>query len=173
VPFGYNRDGKRGMAQIVYGLVCNASGCPVAIEVFAGNTADAPTLKSQLDTLRKRFAIQRVVFVGDRGMLSSKQIDESLREIDGLEWITALRADSLKKLASQGVIEASLFAEQDLLEVASPDYPGERLLVCRHPLLAAERSRKRQACWRRRKRTSSRSWPRRRAPRVACVAKTR
>jgi hypothetical protein len=144
VQFGYNRDGKRGVAQIVYGLLCNAAGCPVAIEVFAGNTADANTLASQIDKLRKRFAIERVVFVGDRGMLSSKRIDESLREVDGLEWITALRADSLKKLASQGVIALSLFAEQDLVEVASADYPGERLLVCQNPLLAEERSRKRQ-----------------------------
>jgi transposase len=143
VQFGYNRDGKRGFPQIVYGLLCNAEGCPVAIEVFAGNTADPKTLKSQIDKVRRRFGVQRLVFVGDRGMITSRRIDEELRGIDGVDWITALRADTIRGLAAQGVIQPSLFDERDLAEVVSPDFPGERLVVCRNPLLATERARKR------------------------------
>jgi transposase len=144
VQFGYNRDGKNGFPQIVYGLLCNAEGCPVAIEVFAGNTADPKTLGPQIEKLRRRFGVQRVVLVGDRGMITSKRIDESLRGVEGLAWITALRADSIQKLASQGLIQPSLFDQRDLVEIASPDYPGERLMVCRNPLLADERARKRK-----------------------------
>jgi len=143
VCFGYNRDGKKRFPQIVYGLLCNADGCPVAIEVFAGNTSDTKTLGSQIKKIRGRFGIQRVVFVGDRGMITSKRIDQELRDVEGLDWITALRADSIKILASQGTIQPSLFDERDLAEVESPDYPGERLIVCRNPALAEERSRKR------------------------------
>lgn len=141
--FGYSRDGKRGLPQIVYGLLCNAEGCPVAIEVFAGNTADPKTLSKQIAKVRQRFGMRRVVFVGDRGMITSRRIDEELRDVDGLDWISALRADSIKSLASQGVIQPSLFDEHDLAEVSSPDFPEERLIVCRNPLLAAERARKR------------------------------
>jgi transposase len=144
IQFGYNRDGKRDFPQIVYGLLCNAEGCPVAIEVFAGNTADPKTLGAQIRKVQGRFGLRRVVFVGDRGMITSKRIDAELRGVDGLDWITALRADSIKLLASQGVIQQSLFDEHDLAEVSSPDYPGERLIVCRNPLLAEERARKRQ-----------------------------
>ena len=143
VAYGYNRDGKRGVPQIVYGLLCNAEGCPVAVEVFKGNTADPKTLGAQIKKVRRRFGIKRVVFVGDRGLITSKRIDEELRDVDGLDWITALRADNIKKLASQKVIESSLFDDRDLAEVHSPDYPGERLIVCRNPLLADERARKR------------------------------
>jgi len=141
--FGYSRDGKRGLPQIVYGLLCNAEGCPVAIEVFAGNTADSKTLSKQVAKVRERFGVRRVVFVGDRGMITSRRIDDELRDVEGLDWISALRADSIKSLASQGVIQPSLFDERDLAEVSSPDYPAERLIVCRNPLLAAERARKR------------------------------
>lgn len=144
VKFGYNRDGKKGFPQIVYGLLCNAKGCPVAVHVFEGNTSDPKTLESQIKKIRKRFNIARVVMVGDRGMLTSKRIDEELREVEGLDWITALRADSIKKLMEQGVIERSLFDEQKLAEVTSEDYPNERLIVCRNPLLADERARKRK-----------------------------
>lgn len=144
VRFGYNRDGKNGFPQIVYGLLCNAEGCPVAIEVFAGNTADPKTLGPQVEKLRRRFGVARVVLVGDRGMITSKRIDESLRGVEGLDWITALRADSIQKLASQGLIQPSLFDQRDLVEIASPDYPDERLMVCRNPLLADERARKRK-----------------------------
>jgi hypothetical protein len=145
VNFGYNRDGRNGFPQIVYGLLCNGDGCPIAIEVFAGNTADSSTLSAQITKVRRRFGIRRVVFVGDRGMITSPRIDEELRDIEGLDWITALRADSIQKLASQGVIDPSLFDQRDLAEVCSPDYPGERLVVCRNPLLAEERARKREA----------------------------
>lgn len=144
VQFGYNRDGKRGQPQIVYGLLCNAEGCPVAVEVFAGNTADPNTLSSQVKKPRRRFGLQRVVVVGDRGMLTTCRIDELLRGVEGLDWISALRADSIKKLAAQGVIQPSLFDQRDLAEVTSPDFPGERLIGCRNPLLAEERARKRE-----------------------------
>jgi transposase len=144
VKYGYNRDGKSRFPQIVYGLLCNAEGCPVAIEVFAGNTADPNTLASQVQKVRKRFGVQRVVWVGDRGLITSRRIDETLRDVEGLDWITALRADNIQQLASQGVIQPSLFDQRDLAEVSSPDYPGERLIVCRNPLLAEERARKRQ-----------------------------
>ena len=142
--FGHNRDGKNGYPQIVYGLLCNADGCPIAIEVFEGNTSDPKTLEAQVDKIRKRFQLTRVVLVGDRGMITSKRIEETLRDVEGLDWITALRADSLKKLVEQGTIQPTLFDERDLMEVLSPDYPGERLIVCRNPLLAAERKRKRE-----------------------------
>lgn len=144
VQFGYNRDGKNGYPQIVYGLLCNAEGCPVAVEVFAGNTADPQTLATQIEKVRQRFGLRRVVLVGDRGMITSKRIDEELRGIEGLDWITALRADHIRKLAEKGIIERSLFDERDLAEVTSPDYPGERLIVCRNPLLAEERARTRE-----------------------------
>jgi transposase len=141
---GYSRDGKPGEPQIVYGLLCAANGCPVAIEVFSGNTADPKTFTVQVNKLRKRFGITRVVLVGDRGMITSKRIDEDLRDVDGLDWITALRNDSIKTLVRKQTIQLSLFDERDLAEVTSDDYPDERLIVCRNPLLAAERARKRQ-----------------------------
>ena len=142
--FGHARDGKNGYPQIIYGLLCNAAGCPIAIEVFKGNTGDPKTLASQIEKVRKRFHLSRVIFVGDRGMITAARIDEEFRGIEGLDWITALRADSIKKLAKQKIIQLSLFDEKDLAEVTSPDYPGERLVVCRNPLLAEERSRKRE-----------------------------
>lgn len=145
VQFGHPRDGKKGFPQIVYGLLCNAEGCPVAIEVFAGNTGDPNTLGPQIAKIRKRFGVQRVVMVGDRGMITHRRIEEELRGVEGLHWITALRADTIKKLASQGTIQPSLFDERDLAEVSSPDFAGERLIVCRNPLLADERTRKREA----------------------------
>jgi len=141
---GHNRDGKNGYPQIVYGLLCDAEGCPVAIEVFQGNTSDPVTLGRQIEKLTKRFGLKRVIIVGDRGLITEKRIDEELRDVEGLDWVTALRADSIKKLAAQGIIQLSLFDEQDLAEVCSPDYPGERLIVCRNPLLAEERARKRE-----------------------------
>ncbi|RPI17963.1 MAG: IS1634 family transposase, partial [Acidobacteria bacterium] len=144
VQFGYSRDGRPGLPQIVYGLLCNAEGCPVSVEVFAGNTADPVTFTEQIGKVRRRFRVGRVVFVGDRGMITSRRIDEDLRGRQGLDWITALRADSIQKLASGGVIERSLFDDRDLAEVSSPDYPGERLIVCRNPLLADQRARKRR-----------------------------
>lgn len=142
--FGHSRDGKNGYPQIVYGLLCNSDGCPVAIEVFEGNTADPTTLPAQVEKIRRRFRIERVVLVGDRGMITSKRIDQTLRGVPGLEWITALRADNIKKLVEQAIIEPSLFDGRDLMEVQSPDYPGERLVVCHNPFLATERAQKRK-----------------------------
>jgi transposase len=140
---GHSRDGKPGEPQIVYGLLCAPDGCPVAIEVFSGNTADPTTFTAQVNSIRRRFGITRVVLVGDRGMITSKRIKEDLRDVEGLDWITALRNDSIKKLVERNAIQLSLFDERDLAEVTSPDYPGERLIVCRNPLLADERARKR------------------------------
>ena len=144
IKMGYSRDGKPGEPQIVYGLLCAPDGCPVAIEVFSGNTADPTTFTAQVNKIRKRFGITRVVLVGDRGMITSKRIDEDLREVEGLDWITALRNSSIKKLVEQNTIQLSLFDEKDLAEVTSSDYPDERLIVCRNPLLADERARKRK-----------------------------
>lgn len=144
VKMGYSRDGKRGKPQIVYGLLCAPDGCPVLIEVFSGNTGDPTTFTAQVNTIRKRFGITRVVLVGDRGMITSKRIDEDLRGKEGLDWITALRNDSIKTLVKQSAIQLSLFDQCDLAEVTSVDYPGERLVVCRNPLLADERARKRE-----------------------------
>lgn len=143
VKHGHSRDGKPGEPQIVYGLLCASDGCPVAIEVFSGNTADPTTFTAQVNKLRRRFGITRVVLVGDRGMITSKRIDEDLRDVEGLDWITALRNDSIKKLFEQKTIQLTLFDERDLAEVTSDDYPDERLIVCRNPLLADERARKR------------------------------
>ena len=142
--FGHNRDGSNGYPQVNYGLLCNAQGCPVAIEVFEGNTADPATLGAQVQKIRGRFHIERLVLVGDRGMITSKRIEETLRDIDGLDWVSALRADNIKTLVQQGIIQPSLFDKRDIIEVQSPDYPGERLVVCCNPFLAHERTRKRQ-----------------------------
>ena len=141
--FGYSHDGKKGKLQIVYGLLCAVDGCPVAVEVFEGNTADPMTLATQVDKLKQRFALSRVVLVGDRGMITSARIREELRPA-GLDWITALRAPQIRALLEAGAFQLSLFDERDLAEIASPDFPGERLVVCRNPLLAEERARKRE-----------------------------
>jgi hypothetical protein len=141
--FGYSRDGKRDKLQIVFGLLCNAEGCPIAVEVFEGDTADPATLVDQVAKLKERFALGRVVLVGDRGMLTSARLEQDLKPA-GLDWITALRAPALQALAADGgPLQLSLFDQRDLAEITSPDYPGERLIVCRNPDLAAERARKR------------------------------
>ncbi len=140
---GYRRDHRRDRPQLVIGLLCAADGCPVAVEVFEGNTADPMTLSSQIDKLKQRFHLQRVVMVGDRGVLTSARIEQTLRPA-GLDWITALRAPAIKQLASEGgPLQPSLFDDRDMAEITSPDYPGERLVVCKNPLLAEERTRKR------------------------------
>jgi transposase len=141
---GYSRDGKRGKLQIVFGLLCSVEGCPVAVEVFAGNTGDPSTLASQVKKIRERFDLKRVVLVGDRGMITEARIREDLRPVEGLSWITALRAPAIRKLVKEGSLQLSLFDERDLAEIRSAEYPGERLIVCRNPLLAAERRRKRE-----------------------------
>lgn len=139
---GYSRDGKRGLAQIVFGLMTDSRGCPIAVEVFAGNTGDPTTVTTQVEKLRKRFGLQSVVVVGDRGMLTAARIREDLAPA-GLSWITALRAPAIDALRAGGSLQLSLFDDKDLGEITDPAYPGERLVVCRNPLLADERSRKR------------------------------
>jgi len=141
---GHSRDGKFDRPQIVFGLLTDGEGCPVATEVFDGNTGDPRTLKLQIQKLRERFGLKRVVLVGDRGMITSARIEEDLKQTPGLEWITALRGPAIQKLAESGILDMSLFDEKDLAEIRSPDYPGERLIVCRNPLLAQERRRKRE-----------------------------
>jgi transposase len=142
--YGHSRDERSNNPQIVFGLLCASNGCPVAVEVFEGNTADPKTLAKQLTKLRDRFHISRLVLIGDRGMLTQKRIEEELRSIDGLDWITALRAPQIQKLVNDGALQLSLFDDRDLAEITHPDYPGERLVVCRNPLLAEERKRKRE-----------------------------
>jgi hypothetical protein len=141
--FGYSRDGKKGKLQIVYGLLCAADGCPVAVEVFEGNTADPMTLSTQIDKLKERFGLSRVVLVGDRGMITSARIRDELKPA-GLDWITALRAPQIRALLDTGAFQLSLFDERDLAEITAPEFPGERLVVCKNPLLAEERARKRE-----------------------------
>jgi hypothetical protein len=142
---GHSRDGKKGSLQIVFGLLCNADGCPVAVEVYAGNTGDPTTLKDQIEKVRTRFGLSRVVFVGDRGLLTSARIHEELAPVEGLDWVSALRAEQIRKLAEGGgPLQMSLFDKADLAEITHPDFPGERLVACMNPLLAAERARKRE-----------------------------
>jgi len=141
---GYSRDHRRDRPQIVIGLMCSADGCPVAVEVFAGNVGDPTTLKSQVDKLKRRFGLSRIVLVGDRGMITKARLDADVRPA-GLDWITALRAPAIQTLAeADGPLQLDLFDERDLAEIESPDYPGERLVVCRNGALAAERARKRE-----------------------------
>ena len=142
---GHNRDDKKNKLQIVVGLLCAANGCPVAAEVYPGNTADPTTLASQIFKVRERWGLRNVVWVGDRGLLTDKRIKEELRPVQGLEWITALRAPAIAALLNSEVLQLSLFDEQDLFEFSSPDYAGERLVACKNPLLAQERARKREA----------------------------
>ncbi|MFL5257780.1 MAG: IS1634 family transposase, partial [Rhodopila sp.] len=156
---GYSRDGKKGSLQIVYGLLCAPDGCPVAIEVFDGNTGDPTTLAPQIDKLKQRFGLDHVVLVGDRGMITEARITSDIQSA-GLDWITALRGPAIKDLLNSGALQLTLFDQRDMLafrsrllakarnadmaSITAPDYPGERLVVCRNPDLAAERSRKRE-----------------------------
>lgn len=140
---GYSRDGKKNRLQVVFGLLSDSQGLPVAVEVFPGNTADPATVASQVETLRERFGLRRVIVVGDRGMITAARIREDL-EPHGLSWITSLRAPAIRKLLEQNAIQLSLFDEYNLAEIEAEEYPGERLIVCRNPLLAQERARKRQ-----------------------------
>jgi hypothetical protein len=142
--FGYSRDGKRNKAQIEYGLLTARDGTPVAISVFPGNTADPAAFKDIVEVVRDRFGLTHLVMVGDRGMITSARI-EALKEVGGLGWLTALRAPQIKALAQDdGPLQLSLFDEVNFCELSHPDYPGERLVAARNPLLAAERARKRQ-----------------------------
>ena len=145
VTHGYSRDHRGDQPQIVYGLLCDGEGRPIAVEVFPGNTADPVTFTQIVARVRNRFGIKRVVFVGDRGMITSARIDEDLRGVDGLDWISALRSEGILKLIKGKLVQRSLFDERDLAEITSDDFPGERLIVCRNPQLAEERARKREA----------------------------
>lgn len=140
---GYPRDGVKGRLQIIYGLLTTKDGCPVAVQVFEGNTGDPATVSAQVAKIKDRFRLSSVVLVGDRGMITKARIDEDLRG-SGLDWITALRAPAIKQLARRGAVQLSLFDETNLAEVSDPEYPGERLIVCRNPILAEERRRKRE-----------------------------
>jgi hypothetical protein len=139
---GHARDGVKGRLQIVYGLLCSPAGIPIAIEVFEGSTADPKTLAAQITKLKTRFGLARVCLVGDRGMLTNARIRDEIRPAQ-LEWISALRAPQINALVDDGALQLSLFDTQDLVEIDSPDFPGERLVCCHNPVLAAERARKR------------------------------
>ena len=138
---GYSRDGKRGTLQIIYGLLCDKPGRPIAVEVFSGELHDDKTLPSQIEKLKTRFGLSRIVVVSDRGMVTKANLELLGRAEVG--WITALKAPQIQKLARQEVLQLSLFDQANLAEITSEDYPGERLIVCRNPLVAAERARKR------------------------------
>jgi hypothetical protein len=140
---GYSRDQKRGTPQIVYGLLCDKPGRPIAVEVFSGELHDDKTLPSQISKLKARFGLSRVVVVSDRGMVTKANL-ELLRETEGAGWITALKAPQIQKLVRDGALQLSLFDEQNLAEITAEDYPGERLIVCRNPLVAADRARRRE-----------------------------
>jgi transposase len=140
---GHSRDDKSGKPQVVFGLLTNAAGCPVAVEVFEGNTADPKTVAQQVKKVRECFGLSEVVLVGDRGMITSARIRQDLPASSGVQWISALRASQIQKLATAGHLQMSLFDKADLVEIAHPDFPGERLIACFNPLLAEERARKR------------------------------
>jgi len=141
--FGHSRDERSGNLQIVFGLLTNGEGCPVAVEVFEGNTGDPTTVASQVSKLWERFHLKQVVLVGDRGMLTSARIREDLKPKEGLQWISALKSIQIQQLVQGGALQLSLFDQHDLAEIQHASYPGERLIACRNPLLAEERSRKR------------------------------
>jgi len=142
--FGYSRDHRPDRAQIEFGLLTDARGCPVAVEAFPGNTADPATVEAAVDKLRERFGLTELVLVGDRGMLTQARI-ERLRETGGIGWVSCLRAPAIRGLVAAGDLQLGLFDERNLAEITSPEFPGERLVVCRNPALAAERTRKREA----------------------------
>jgi transposase len=141
--YGHNKDGKKGLPVIVYGMLTDKDGRPVAVEVYPGNTGDPSTVPDQVEKLKQKFGLENIVLVGDRGMLTQTQINK-LKEYPGIGWISALRSGSIKKLMSQGLIQMTIFDETDLAEIESPDFPGERLIACYNPYLAEERKRKRQ-----------------------------
>jgi len=141
---GHSREGKKDKLQIVFGLLCNEQGCPVAVEVFDGNTGDPKTVAPQLKKIRERFGLKSIILVGDRGMITEARIREDLRSVEDMEWISALRGPAIQKLIEQGAIQLSLFDEKDLVEITSEAYPNERLVVCKNPFLADERARKRE-----------------------------
>ncbi|OUL29366.1 IS4 family transposase [Nostoc sp. RF31YmG] len=142
--YGYNRDGKKGKLQIVFGLLCNKEGCPISVEVFEGNTSDPTTFTQQIEKVRARFGIQQVIWVGDRGIISSTRIKSSFKKEHQVDWISALRSSQIRSLIEQDCIQLSLFDEKNIAEISSPDYLGERLIACRNPMLAADRAKTRE-----------------------------
>ena len=143
---GYSRDHRRDRPQVAYGLLCNREGCPAAVRAFQGNTADPSTLAEQAVNLRQRFGLQRMALVGDRGMIAQTRIDQDLKP-EGLGWITALRHSTIRRLARKKHIQPGLFDRHDMAAVTSPDFPGERLLVCYNPLVAASAGTSATRCW--------------------------
>jgi len=139
---GHNRDGKKGKLQVNYGLLTDTQGIPVAVSVFKGNTGDPKTLLPQVDKVRKEFRLERFVLVGDRGMITQKQVD-ALRQLDGIDWVAALRPEAIRKLLEGGALQLGLFDERNLFELTHPDFPAERLVACRNPELAQRRAHKR------------------------------
>ena len=142
--YGYNRDKKKGKTQIVFGLLCDQNGCPIAVEVFEGNTSDTSTLKSQIEKVRKRFGVNNVVWVTDRGILTSSNIKELVKPVEGLDYISGLTKASIRKLAEVEAIQLGLFDEVNLVEFESEDYPNERLIACRNPLVAEKNKKQRE-----------------------------
>ena len=141
--YGHNRDGKTGTTQIVVGLICTGEGCPISVEVFEGNTADPTTVAGQIEKVKVRFGIRNVILVGDRGMITGKLIEAQAKDGGSLSYVTALRSPSIKQLVDRGLIDRELFDQENMAEISSPDYPGERLVVCMNPYLREERGRKR------------------------------
>jgi hypothetical protein len=168
---GYSRDGKKGKAQIEYGLLTDPAGRPVAVRVFPGNTADPTAFTEAVDIVREKFGLTDLVMVGDRGMITAARIT-ALKELGGLGWLTCLRAPAIAALAAeQGPLQLSLFDEADLAEIAHPDYPNERLIACRNPALAADRPANGPSCSPPPKPCSRRPWPR--SPPGDCTAPMR
>ena len=143
--YGYNRDKKKGKTQIVFGLLCSAKGCPIAVEVFEGNTSDGATLSGQIEKVRKGWGIENVVWVSDRGILTNSKINELVKPIEGLDYITGLTKPQIRKLAEVEVIQLGLFDQVNLVEFESEDYPDERLIACRNPLIAQKNQQQREA----------------------------
>jgi len=143
--FGHKKDRKLGVPEIVYGLICDHEGRPVGVEVFEGNTSDPKVFSAQMVKIRQRFGIENLILVGDRGLVTQARITDELAGIAGMDWISALRSGAIQQLVVNGVFQPSLFDSRDMAEVTSPDYPGERLIVCRNPFLAEKRARKRKA----------------------------
>jgi hypothetical protein len=169
---GYSRDGKRDKLQIIFGLLCASDGCPVAVEVFEGNTGDPSTLAAQVAKLKQRFHLDHVVLVGDRGMITEARVETVLKPA-GLDWITALRAPTIRTLLEQGAFQLSLFDERDLAEVTSADFPDDRLVVCRNPGSPPSVPANAWTCWPPPKPTCAR-WPKLSPARPnRCAAPTR
>ena len=169
---GYSRDGKRDRLQVNYGLVTDERGCPVAVSVFAGNESDSTTLMPQVEMVRNRFGIKTLVLVGDRGMISQKRIDDDLRNLEGVDWITALKSASIRKLIDGGQLQLGLFDERNLFELTHPDFAGERLFACRNTELAKLRVHKRQSLLQEPER-GGRKWKDKQAEQAATYANRR